>query len=422
MVILLINIYKKYRALFLALAVVLIIILLTWMNFQYVKDNPGGYDFYTNWHATRKFFFEDVNPYSEQNRLDVQNLVYGRTALNGEEQYRFSIPLYGMLLYSPFALISNFIMARALWMSFLEIALFAVLFLSIKLTWWKINRNLLIPLILFAFLGLHGIITLLNGGLIIPITLITLLILYAIQNKQDEVAGLLLGLMTIFPIPVGLFGLLVLIRLIAIRRFKVIWWMLGCLGLLVGFSIALIPEWILQFLVNLINAFRELNPGSPGSVLISRWGAVGNRFSIIISVIVGLLLLFEWWHSVKAGEQHFLWAAFLTLALGTWSGIKVSPLDYVILYPGLIMGFALLYERWKNRSIGTILLILALLFLSNWAIYLLTMSADFKPEISSFLFIPLPLTVIVLLYWSKWWVKKSNSVELEPTLIELKRP
>ena len=198
--------------------------------------------------------------------------------------------------------------------------------------------------------------------------------------------------------------------------------MLGCLGLLVGFSIALIPEWILQFLVNLINAFKELDPGSPGAVLISRWGAVGNRFSIIISVIVGLLLLFEWWQSVRAGEQHFLWAALLTLALGTWSGVKVSPLDYVILYPGLIMGFALLYERWKNRSIGAILLILALLFLSNWAIYFLTMSADFKPGISSYLFIPLPLTVIVLLYWSKWWVKKSNSVELESSMIELKRP
>ena len=420
--ILLINLFKKYRALFLALAVAVIIFLLTWMNFQYVKDNPGGYDFYTNWHATRNYFFEGINPYSEQNRLDVQNLVYGRAALTNEDQFRFSIPLYGMLLYSPFALISNFIMARAIWMSFLEIALFVILFLSIKLTWWKINRSLLIPLIIFSFLGLHGIITLLNGGLIIPITLIALALLYAIQNKQDEATGLLLALMTIFPIPVGLFGVLILIRLGVNRRFKAIWWMLGCLGLLIGFSIALIPEWILQFLVNLINAFKELNPGSPGSVLVSRWGAVGNRFSIIISVIVGLLLLFEWWQAAKAGDQRFLWAALLTLALGTWSGIKVSPLDYVLLYPGLIMGFALLYERWKNRSTGTILLTLALLFLSNWAIYLLTMSADFKPGISSYLFIPLPFTVIGLLYWSKWWVKKSNSVELESTMIELKRP
>jgi len=84
------------------------------------------------------------------------------------------------------------------------------------------------------------------------------------------------------------------------------------------------------------------------------------------------------------------------------------------------MGLELLYERWKNRANGIILVILAFLFLGNWAIFLVTMSANFQTGVSSFLFLPLPITTIVLLYWSKWWVEKSNSIEIKPSLIDLK--
>jgi hypothetical protein len=170
----------------------------------------------------------------------------------------------------------------------------------------------------------------------------------------------------------------------------------------------------------MITTYQELNPGSPGGVLISRWGPIGVRFSIAISIVIGLIILLEWWQAVRGGQKRFIWTALLTIALGTWSGIKTSPLNYVVLYPALIMGLELLYERWKTRAIGIVLAILSLLFFGNWAIFLLTMSADFHPGVSSFLFLPLPITTIVLLYWSKWWIEKSNSVEIKPTLIDLK--
>jgi len=418
----LIKTLAKYRTILLAFTIILGAFLLTWINFEYVNNNPGGYEFYANWNATRNFFMNGTSPYSDQNRLEVQNLVYNRAAVESENHYYFSLPLYGIFLFSPFALISNFVFARALWMTFLEIALVLILYLSFKLAWWNINRSLLIPVFIFAFLGFHGIMPLLNGSLVIPVTLLVLAVLFAIRNRQDETAGLLLALITIAPVPVALFFVFLLIRLVVVRRTKVIWWMLGCLALLIGFSIAFIPDWILQYLVNFINAYKDVIPGSPGGIMVSRWGAVGNRFSIILSVVIGLLLLIEWWQAARAGEQRFLWAAMLTLALGTWSGIKVSPLNYVVLYPALIFGFELLTERWKNRSMGMVLLIMAFLFISNWAIYFLTMSADFKPGISAYLFIPLPITVILLLYWSRWWVRKSGAVDFQQTLIELKRP
>jgi hypothetical protein len=246
-------------------------------------------------------------------------------------------------------------------------------------------------------------------------------ILVAMRNKQDEIAGLLLACITISIVPVFLFTVFVVIWAIANHRSKVVIWFLGTFALFVSFSIALIPNWILPFIKNFIITYQAIDPGSPGGVLISRWSDIGSRISIAISVLLGILLIVEWWQANRAGQKQFVWTAMLTLAISTWIGIKISPLNYVLLYPALILGLELLCERWKQRAHGIVLSILALLFLGNWGIYILTLSKELKPGISSFLFFPLPITIIILLYWSKWWVKKSNKVEFDPTMIELQK-
>jgi hypothetical protein len=413
---LVIKTLQKNRTVLLAGTMILLCLLLTWINFQYTRSNSGGADFLTNWAATRAFITEGQSPYSVETSQDIQSILNANTSVLP----KFSLPLYGMLIYSPFALIKNFAFARALWMTLLEIGLIAIILLSMQLTYWKINPVMLTALFLFGLFGFHSIMPLLDGNLIILITLTSLGILIAIHNKQDEAAGLLMAITTILPIPIGLFLVFILIWLIGNQRGKAIAWFSAAFLLLIGFSVALIPNWIVQFLQNIIGTYRELNPGSPGGVLIIRWGAVGSRFSIGISIIIGLLILIEWWQALTGGHKRFIWTALLTLSLGTWSGIKTSPMNYVILYPALIMGLELLYERWKTRANGIILAILALLFIGNWAIYLLTMSADFQPGVSSFLFLPIPITTIVLLYWSKWWIEKSNSIDIKPTLIDLK--
>jgi len=411
---------QKNRTTILAVSTLVLCLLLSWINFQFTRSNGGGADFLTNWMATRAFITEGQSPYSIETSQNIQAILTDQGTTNTGSLPKFALPLYGMLVYSPFALIKNFALARALWMTVLEISLVAIILLSMQLTYWKINPLLLIALFLFGIFGFHGIMPLLDGNLIILVTLMALGILIAIHKKLDEFAGLLIAFTTILPVPFCLFLIFALIWAIGNRRSKIIAWFSATFVLLLGFSFALIPNWVIHFLKNIIGSYQELNPGSPGGVLISRWGAVGIRFSIAISIVIGLIILLEWWQAVRGGQKRFIWTALLTLVLGTWSGIKTSPLNYVVLYPALIMGLELLYERWKTRAIGIILAILSLLFLGNWAIFLLTMSADFKPGVSSFLFLPLPISTIVLLYWSKWWIEKSNSVEIKPALIDLK--
>lgn len=410
----------KNRTIIIAASLLAVCLFLTWINFQYTRSNQGGADFLTNWMATRTFITEGQSPYSIETSQNIQTTLHDQGTTNIITLPKFGLPLYGMLVYSPFALVKDFALARAIWMTVLEISLVAIILLSLQLTYWKINPLLLIALFLFGLFGFHGIIPLLDGNLIILVTLIALGILIAIHKKKDEVAGLFIAFTTILPVPFGLFLIFALIWAIGNRRNRIVAWFSATFVLLLGFSFAVIPGWVIEFLKNMIGNYHDLDPGSPGGVLISRWGSIGFRFSIAISIVIGLLILLEWWQAVKGGQKRFIWAALLTIALGTWSGIKTSPLNYVVLYPALIMGLELLYERWKTRAIGFILAILTLLFLGNWTIFLSTMSADFKPGVSSFLFLPLPITTVVLLYWSKWWIDKSTSVEIKPTLIDLK--
>lgn len=418
----LLNIIQKHKVLSIALAFVLAFSLLTLMNLEFSKGNPGGYGFFTNWHGTRQFFLEGDSPYGLENRLEVQNMVYGRAAVAEEDQFFFTIPLFGMILYSPFALFSDFVTARALWMTFLEFSILAILYLSIKLAWWKINRAILIPLLVFSFFCFHSITALLDGRLIILTTLLALGVLTALRNKQDELAGLLLAFIFVSPIPWILFFVFLIIRLVINKRSKVIWWMLGCIGLMIGFSIVLLPNWFFQYIITLVNSYQILDPASPGSVLTSRWGDIGARIAIVISALIVLMLIFEWYKGVKSDEQRALWTCMVTLALSTWSGIRISPLDYIFLLPALIFGFELFERRWKQKSSGIILTILAFLFIIDWTIYFSTMTMDLKPRISSFLLIPFPVITIVILYWTKWWVLKSRSIELEPTKLDIHRP
>jgi hypothetical protein len=412
---------KKYQSFFVIFAAILVSGLLIFVNVQYTKGNQGGNVFFSNWIATRDFLLEGRNPYSTQTTSQIQNAIYGRTAVAGEPEYKFSLPLYGFIIYSPFALFKDFYLARALWMTILEIGIVAILIFSIKLTFWKTSPLVFSALLLFVLFGFHSILPLMDGSVFILIALMVTGIIYAIQNKQDEVAGLLLAFITITPASVVLFFIFILTWAIINHRAKIITWFLGAFLLLIGFSIALIPNWFLQFLRNFIDSYKSIDPGSPGGVLISRWGDIGSRLSIVISVVIGLVLIFEWWQSKNPASKQFVWTAMITLGLNAWSGIKLSPVNYIILMPALILGLELLCERWKQRAYGIIVSILALLFLGNWGIYLLTMSKQLRTGISSFLIIPLPLTILFLLYWSKWWVRKSNLIEFEPTLIELQK-
>ena len=91
--------------------------LLTWGNYRFAQDNPGGNDFLVHYIATRALIMEGLNPYSDEVAQEIQTAAYGRPAREGEKELRVAYPLYSIIVFLPFTLIGEYTMARAIWMS-----------------------------------------------------------------------------------------------------------------------------------------------------------------------------------------------------------------------------------------------------------------------------------------------------------------
>ena len=68
-------------------------------------------------------------------------LVYGHAARAGDEPYILDTPFQILVFYYPFSLLSDPQLARALYTLILELALFALAILSLRLTEWETPRH-----------------------------------------------------------------------------------------------------------------------------------------------------------------------------------------------------------------------------------------------------------------------------------------
>lgn len=95
------------------------------IHYAFAHNTPG-IDFYVYWQAGRAFFFEGLDPYSPAVSARIQQGIYGREALPGEDPMHFANPAYGLLPVLPWLLLP-FDWAQAAWMAINLLALLALL-------------------------------------------------------------------------------------------------------------------------------------------------------------------------------------------------------------------------------------------------------------------------------------------------------
>jgi len=378
---------------------------LGWMNYTYCQQNPGGNDFLVHWMGTRMLLKDGISPYSDQTATAIQVFAYGHPAQPGEHELRVAYPLYSVLLFIPFALIQNFALARALWMTLLEISLILLTFFSLRLFQWKPNLVVLALVFLFSLIWYHAVRTIINGNAVGLVALGLLIAFLAIKNNQDEVAGFLLALTTIKPQLVVLLIFFILLWAINRRRWRLISWFFGTMVILVAIAFLFIPDWIIQNLREVLRYPGYNPPGTPGAVFAVWFPAMGNRLGWILTTFLIVLLVIEWFLALrrKVDFPGFFWTAYLTLVASQWIGIQTDPGNFIILFPAIVLVFASWEQRWKR--VGTVLTVLSLLTLAIgiWAIFLGTITYGYEPQQSPVLFFPLPLFLFITLYWTRWW-------------------
>ena len=383
---------------------------LFWGNYQYVVSNPGGTDFLVHWVGTRSYAMDGLSPYSDEVALRIQQMVYGRAALPGEHELRVAYPLYSILLFFPFALIQDFNVARAVWMVVLEVGLILLTFMSLNLTRWRPKPFLLLLLLLFSLFWYHSLRPVILGNAVILVALGFVAVLVALRNGQDELAGVLLGFTTIKPQLTVIFILFVVIWCIYNRRWKLVLWLGITMALLVSFASLLIPDWILQNLREVIRYPAYNPPGTVSAALGELLPQAGRRLGNVISILTGVVLLIEWFFSLRAGFRGFLWASCLTLIGSFWIGIQTDPGNFIVAYPALILIFSLWCERWRRGGELLTVFTMLILFAGIWGIFIYSIEPSYQPIQSPVMFLPLPILIIPLLYWVRWWAIQSHTV------------
>lgn len=393
--------------------------IITLVNYQFSKASPGGTDFLVHWMGTKNFIQTGTSPYSDDTALKIQTMVYGRAAETGEHELRVAYPLYSILFFAPFALINDFNLARAIWMTLLEICLVGIVIVSFKMTYWKPKPILFGLFVMFGLVSYNSVRPLINGNAVIVVTFLVLVSLLLIRDGKEEIAGILLAFSTIKPQNVILLVLFLLFWAVINRRYRFIGYFIGTMLVLIGISTLLIPDWFAQNLREVIRYPSYNPPGTVGAVLTSWWGDVGSRFSYVITGVLTVLLGLEWWLGRKSQGNYLLWIAYLTIVVSQWIGIQTDPGNFILLYPALFFAIQVISKRWKRSSSTFIISLLSIITLGLWVLFLATLQKSYQPIQNSILFFPLPLLVFVLLYWIRWWVVNSKYIDFSEKIFEI---
>jgi len=409
---------KKHREELSVFGIILIVLFaligLTWSNNQFGIQNPGGNDFLPRWVGTRLFLTQDLSPYSEEVNREIQEMVFGREAKSGEDKSLFVYPFYSIFVYAPYALISDYNLARALWMTTLEISLIAITLGSLSLSQWRLHPVFIILLMIFSILWYHAVRPLINGNTAIVIALMIVGAFLAIRANLDSLAGILLAMTTIKPQMVILLIPFIFLWAISQRRWLLIWSTLGILVLLIAGMNLFVSDWIIQNLRQVFTYPSDTLPGTPGAILQEWLPGVGSELGWLLTIILAGVLIWEWRAAWGKDFQWFFWTACLTLVITNLIGIRTTTANYIALVPALILIFASWDIHWDRFGKFLVGFSYLLLLIGLWSLFILTLTeTQHQATQSSVMFFPLPLLLLVGLYWIRWWVVHPEDLWLE---------
>ncbi len=376
---------------------------LGWQNWVYARANPGGNDFLVYWTSLRSFLMDGTNPYGPDVAARIQQAAFDGAAAPGAPALRMAYPLYSLVLFFPFALIPDFALARAVFSTLLEIFLLLTAFFSIRLARWRIPPlELVLYLALFLF-GFHSIQPLLDGNVSILIALLVAGALLALKNGGDALAGILLAFATVKPnVVVLLVFYLVVWSLVSGRRALAAYF-LGAIFILSLAAMLLMPDWIWQNLIAIVQFPVRQPPSTLGAVLTAAFPAMGERIGrLLYGLLIGMLVT-EWWLNRRAEFRGVMWTAFFTLTLSQWIGIPTAPTNFVVLLPALALVYASWEERWRRAGHALTVFTILLLGVGIWALHLSTATFGPTRALNPLLFLTLPGFLVITLYWVRWW-------------------
>jgi hypothetical protein len=362
----------------------------------------GGGDFYVHWVGSRAFLFDKIDPYSGEVAARVQELVYGGSAKAGDEPYILDTPFQLLLLYFPFSLFPNPIVARAVFTLLLELALFALAVLSLRLTEWESPRFFGILFIFLAVFNFYAFQAVYEASSVLLLAFFYAGILFAYRAEADEFVGALAAFSLYYWEVGGPFLLLLLWKAYHEKRRRIFAGFFMFTLILFFAAFLSKPDWVIPFLRATVNNLRADFGFSTHAVLIDLFPAQGKALGWILTIGLVIALGYEWSAAVSGDFRRFYWASCLSLAAAPLLGLRTEMEHLVVLVIPLALVFAVVHDRWRRIGNSLTFLLMLVIFAVPWLLYFLSIGSSYKFA-SELTFLFLPLSTLIGLYWIRWW-------------------
>ena len=410
----------------LAVGLILLGVLLV-ANVALARTLPSGEWLYQRWSGTRAFLVEIIEfsngvkgarllpegslavlntapgPYSTEIARQTQEQVYGRPAFSSEYTYVLNDPFFILLLYSPLALITDFTLARGIWMLVAEGILIGIVLLAFNLSEWQPRRWLYVSLLVFGLFQFFSLNALLTATPAIFLTFLYLNILLALRSDSDELAGVLLSLVAYQWEVGGLFFLFILFYVLTNRRWGVLAGLGMALFILLVISFLVNSGWGLSYIRAVLSAWYRGANLTLDYILKTWIPNISFPAGRTVAILLGILLFIEWADSVHAHFRRVVWTASLSLAATPLIGFPIFSSNHVVLILPFILIVALVWERWQRFRILRVVLLLLLALLVPFGMYYRVVSV-YDPLMIDLISVVPPVAAILGLYWMRWWV------------------
>ncbi len=90
--------------------------------------------------------------------------------------------------------------------------------------------------------------------------------------------------------------------------------MVGALISLILMGMVFIPDWPLQNLREMQRYTGYSPPTTAGAAFALWWPSVGRQLGWVLTILISILLISEWWLAHRKDYRWFLWTACLTLS------------------------------------------------------------------------------------------------------------
>jgi hypothetical protein len=375
--------------------IAMLLVVYTWAEWQFfTRPVPGGNDFLTHYGAWEAYLKHGLNPYSDEAAVYVQTLIYGRPAQGSEDQNRLAYPFYSIILHGPFVLIEDYALARAIYMTLLQVALFVGVIWSLRVVNWRPAVWLTAIVLAWSLLFYPEARGVILGQFAIFGFFSLAGTLYLLRRRRDDVAGALLVLSTIKPTLVFLVIPFLFMWAITRRRWQFIMGFVATLALVLLISWLMLPSWLNDWVYRMTRYSDYTVGQSPVWLLTHQMlPTLSDTGEAIVDVVLISVMLGTWWLALRSTDgDRFHWSLGVTLVVSNLIVSRSATTNYVMLLLPILWLFAVFDRRRWGRLAVVIGMLVS--FIGLWWLHAATVVGNQEQPI---MFMPLPLALGLML-------------------------